>query len=351
MGQYWFTIAMECREKWIGQTGSKLGEWFWDWEVMGLARLLKRPHWADDISCTAQWSRLDHGYLPTTSTGASAPRRAKGILSLPVELVNAVFDNLDDLLDVLNMCLAHKFLGAIGEPLAHKLIAEEYAPWAKQKIICIGNNLLDSDLPAGLERYVAQDIRDLIDHTEDDEHDGDEDDDQLFGTAIDKYGKRGGALWHGVLHMLWPAGALTRADRRKVAQLARKLDVVERKPYASSNVEDSQLVLFNLSKQKYVRQASVQGLHERLVEPEAFPGKAIDLGQVLLSHICWSSDDGCAMAVDSKRLTRGPWAGDHFEVMYAGQSRGRLDSEEWTDVTDDTVAWLEELWRDTWRGT
>ncbi|PBK94369.1 hypothetical protein ARMGADRAFT_1011915 [Armillaria gallica] len=85
------------------------------------------------------------------------------------------------------------------------------------------------------------------------------------------------------------------------------------------------MVLRNLTKHVYVRQDVVV---EDLKSSE-YPG---DIGNVLLTNICWSADSSCAMMVD---LTQGGWTGDRFDVVPLSSVED--DEEEWEDVTEDQV--------------
>jgi hypothetical protein len=77
-------------------------------------------------------------------------------------------------------------------------------------------------------------------------------------------------------------------------------------------------ILRNLSKYEYVREeavkvASVEGMGDN------HSSKKIGLGQVVLSRICWSTDDSCAMSYYDKDIHRGMWAGDRFDITTINQ--------------------------------
>ncbi|PBK68030.1 hypothetical protein ARMSODRAFT_292383 [Armillaria solidipes] len=85
------------------------------------------------------------------------------------------------------------------------------------------------------------------------------------------------------------------------------------------------MVLRNLTRHVYVRQdVAVEEL-----KSSEYPG---DIGNILLTNICWSADSSCAMMVD---LSQGGWAGDRFDVVPL--SSVEVDEEEWEDVTEDQV--------------
>ncbi|KAK0200168.1 hypothetical protein DFS33DRAFT_1359345 [Desarmillaria ectypa] len=85
------------------------------------------------------------------------------------------------------------------------------------------------------------------------------------------------------------------------------------------------MVLRNLTKHVYVRQDVVV---EELKNSE----RDGDIGNILLTNICWSDDCSCSMMLD---LSRGGWAGDRFDVVPLSSVEN--DDEEWEDVTEDQV--------------
>ncbi|KAK0437361.1 hypothetical protein EV421DRAFT_1828658 [Armillaria borealis] len=85
------------------------------------------------------------------------------------------------------------------------------------------------------------------------------------------------------------------------------------------------MVLRNMTRHVYVRQdVAVEEL-----KSSEYPG---DIGNILLTNICWSADSSCAMIVD---LSQGGWAGDRFDVVPLIDVED--DGEEWEDVTEDQV--------------
>ncbi len=85
------------------------------------------------------------------------------------------------------------------------------------------------------------------------------------------------------------------------------------------------MVLRNLTKHVYVRRDVV-------VEELKSEVNRGDIGNILLTNICWSDSSSCAMMVD---LSQGGWAGDRFDVVPLSSVED--DEEEWEDVTEDQV--------------
>ncbi|TFK61935.1 hypothetical protein BDN72DRAFT_849183 [Pluteus cervinus] len=65
-----------------------------------------------------------------------------------------------------------------------------------------------------------------------------------------------------------------------------------------------------------------------------------DVEQILLSHICWSTDPSSSMLHD---VTRGTWAGDRFDITLI---ENVLDGSEgpWKDVTEEVIEKVKLIW-------
>ncbi|KAK0476351.1 hypothetical protein IW261DRAFT_419701 [Armillaria novae-zelandiae] len=86
-------------------------------------------------------------------------------------------------------------------------------------------------------------------------------------------------------------------------------------------------VLRNLTKHVYIRRDVVVKALKR--DRNGQPG---DIGNIMLTNVCWSTDSDCTMMLD---LTQGGWAGDRFDVVPL--SLVEDDEEDWEDVTEDQV--------------
>ncbi|KAK0501919.1 hypothetical protein EDD18DRAFT_1138598, partial [Armillaria luteobubalina] len=86
-------------------------------------------------------------------------------------------------------------------------------------------------------------------------------------------------------------------------------------------------VLRNLTKHVYVRRDVV--VEELKRNRNGHPG---DIGNIMLTNVCWSTDSDCTMMVD---LSQGGWAGDRFDVVPL--SFVEDGGEEWEDVTEDQI--------------
>jgi len=102
-------------------------------------------------------------------------------------------------------------------------------------------------------------------------------------------------------------------------------------------------ILRNLSKYEYVREeavkvASVEGMGNNR------SSNKIGLGQVVLSRICWSTDDSCAMSYYDEDIHRGVWAGDRFDITTINQVVVKDSEKQWTDVSDKVEKEMTEIW-------
>ncbi|KZO92453.1 hypothetical protein CALVIDRAFT_540916 [Calocera viscosa TUFC12733] len=119
--------------------------------------------------------------------------------------------------------------------------------------------------------------------------------------------------------------------------------------YAARNLRSMRLVLRNLTKKLYVRSRAVDDLNGQLFEQDEEAGITSDdeygycLGDALMSRICWSSDPSCSMWGQPEDLTRGPWAGDRFDVITV-EEFDKEDKDQWQDASEDVCRVLKNCW-------
>ncbi|KAI0045425.1 hypothetical protein FA95DRAFT_125155 [Auriscalpium vulgare] len=208
----------------------------------------------------------------------------------PPELVDSIFELVDDFADALCLGLAHQHLLTIGMPRIEALYAQELAPWIGHRILCLGdsagsipNTILT---PAELEgeKELEEGVDDWI---------------KTFSKAE------------------FPAYD----DEKLSERLGRKAvdemlgDVPLAKPW----------VLCNMTKFQYVR-------------AEAFDRICnADLGKVLLSLICWADEEPSGYLDETWPDIKGRWAGGRFEIM-TKERMLRLHANRWKDITK-SIAW------------
>jgi hypothetical protein len=168
--------------------------------------------------------------------------------------------------------------------------------WAGDRIICLGDN--HEDLPAGLLSTAEQEELDKGDEGEEM---------RLYQFASEHY--------------------------QKVKGIS---------AFNPPQLSGGHWILRNLSKDQYVREeaikvAGVKGMSNNR------SSKEIGLGQVVLSRICWSTDDSCAMSYYDKDIYKGVWAGDRFDITTINQI-GIEDGRKWTDVSDEVAEEMTKIW-------
>ncbi|KAF9542750.1 hypothetical protein CPC08DRAFT_716908, partial [Agrocybe pediades] len=114
---------------------------------------------------------------------------------------------------------------------------------------------------------------------------------------------------------------------------------------------DRTWVLRNLDKKIYVRSNGIpSGYMQRgnailSYHGDTCPFASPGLGDVLLGRIGWSQDDSCAMlSGDYFNLTQGDWVGDRFDARLLDDVKEQLESEEWTDGTNEEAIRLRGIW-------
>jgi len=93
------------------------------------------------------------------------------------------------------------------------------------------------------------------------------------------------------------------------------------------------MILRNLTEHSYVRGKALKPL-------------GLDFGEVVITHICWSSDPSCSMPNDGDGITRGIWAGHRFDIVtpdMVDMKDGASAKIEWRDVSEEVVEKLRKV--------
>ncbi len=105
--------------------------------------------------------------------------------------------------------------------------------------------------------------------------------------------------------------------------------------------EDQPWILRNLTTQEYVRSEAIA------IKPEYIHGPHIDVlgfGEVVLSRICWSTDETCNMMTN---ISRGLWAGHRFDITTFDKHRQSCSGQaEWKDISEEVANEIERIWHD-----
>lgn len=289
-----------------------------------------------------------------TSSTLTCNTKSK-LLTLPVELISMIFDDIDDFDTMVYFCICHSYIGAVCEPKINELMMSELAPWAGKPLACIGS-LSDDTYPPQMEPYVrsaklswlrdAGRTRNLAGRTS--ESDASKGHDITFLKIIcARYKHWRYKVYTGqTVINCYAVGQhhdhdAMLADQRKVEKLVDGWDAVNEYP----DLIEQHEVLCNLSKGVFISFDAIQELNnsfrQQLGYWHGFGNITIDAA--LLAMITWSTEvpqlRHCSEDI-RKRLTSGPWAGDRFELTTLERVRKDIA---WRDVTAEVVEWVDEL--------
>ncbi|KZT18847.1 hypothetical protein NEOLEDRAFT_1142825 [Neolentinus lepideus HHB14362 ss-1] len=307
MGQYWMFVNLDAREC---RGYGKLGE-FMTYSHAGsvsrwLLTMLLPPviepdldALNDEISRRATRSRLG-GDL--------------GRLNISTELLRMIFSELDCLADVACLSIANSALWVIGFARVSELVRKHPTRWEGQRVICIGDYA--EDLPEGLLK--PEETQELEEFP------------TFYDFVCSCYSERYRASWN--LEFL---RRLPRDEREAFELLAYPGLIGEFGfEYRDSYYRERKWLLCNLSKKEYVRSS-------KLLDTVA---DAIHLGDVLLSQVCWSTDDSTSMQYEGD-LHRGAWAGYRFTVRDVEEFEEHEKDGTWKDVSEEVLKTVVEIWR------
>lgn len=246
-----------------------------------------------------------------------------------MELLNLIFSALDNLMDIICLCITHGILGVAGEARLRQVHEQKTAAWAGERILSIGDYSNNYDFPAHIRDIIQEQIP--VDLTPTEGHGWS---DRFYHFVFEHYRRPNISRlsYHSLegfedRHLIW---AFRGVDVTRWHTVDRMLQDA----YTYKDV-----VLCNLSKAEYVRGDGIDKFSSFASQKQ--PGVSVNLGHVVLANICWSSDPSCAMTDEiSAKLTRGQWAGDRFEVTSFSSLREGI---EWKDVTKREVKWLADI--------
>jgi hypothetical protein len=241
---------------------------------------------------------------------------------MPIDIHLLIFEMLEEFADVLCLALSCERMFRSGEK---RILAtsKESVPWARHRLICVGDYLKNEDIPHGL--LTSEEQEELNQGYDDPE--GLEP--TIYGLALDRFQVVEKKRPLFLLHHQFRSHTNdfdTRVNYGVLKDIVKWLDhesdIDKSKPKG-----DSELILRNLTKKQYVRANST----------------STALGTVLLARICWSSDPSCSMAYDGHELTRGVWAGDRFDITTLDQLEEGTTGV-WTDVSKEVDDEMEGIW-------
>ena len=279
-----------------------------------------------------------------------------GHFQLAIELIDMIFEKIDDLYDAMMLGLTHDTLMVIGWKHIRELLLQAIAPWAGGRIICVGD--YGDDLPEGvISESEQQKLRELagLDSESDEseshnsesnnsernnpernnpESNNSKSDEPETGNQAAQFN-----LYHIAGSTFRSAGRGFELDYKRIWGLSLKESRVvhqiieQREGYHW----EKGWVLMNLSKKEYVKSKTASSILPKM--------KATDarcFGQFVLLRVCWSSDNTSVMESSQGPLNRGVWAGDRFKIVTAAVFETRTSSE-WKDVSVEVTVWLKKV--------
>ncbi|KAI0042903.1 hypothetical protein FA95DRAFT_1563843 [Auriscalpium vulgare] len=309
MGQYWKIINLDTKEAHgLHKIGPETFYGRYDW----LLRTVTQP------------------LRPSAVTTATFPNTSLGALALPTDIILMIFHELEDWVDAMCLCVAHPILEVIGSPHADALGLAWQAPWIGHRLVCVGDYARTDDLPDGmLTEEETQELRT-----------GDADSD--YRPTL--YGADYKSVYLYEVHRVIGYWDMNSRDRAKLRELF------------DPSYDNDEWVLCNLSKQEFVLSRTIKDFTGDNTKG-LFGTTQIGLGTVLLSRICWSSDEGGTTYYDDEDLHihRGAWAGDRFRVTSVEKFEETENRADWADVGAQVVAVIAAICRynigKDWRNT
>ena len=241
----------------------------------------------------------------------------------------------------------------VGEARLRELLVSKLGGWAGHRIICFGDYC--DEFPASVKDEVSSQLKAYVATSRGKETDPNEEaeDSADAPSFYDYAGKNyAGVQIPASLSDAWDSVSFEPRGysllRRELVLRLRKADHMRLEAITAAisrsdmyvNVDAEDLVLCNLSKGEYVRNGAAIDFASKVQAASKF-GAEVDLGLVLFSRICWSTDDSCAMGRSiSPRLAAGTWAGDRFEIVPQKRMGSGI---EWKDVTEEALAWVREV--------
>ncbi|KZT03205.1 uncharacterized protein LAESUDRAFT_762185 [Laetiporus sulphureus 93-53] len=335
MGQYWMIINLDKREA-TSHLG-KLGECLFDGIPESLVPYFAIPLPLSALDIKKEFSGVNSG--PSANS-------ALGSLDLAPEILYLIFDEIDDLRGAISLSLTNKTLSDIGQARVYELACKTTAPWAGDRVICAGDYMRWHDLPVGMLSE-----SELYEYRSQDEDEGDGDSNEEYDSYTNNPRNFHDVRWreapsrHSEPDVLNISSIHDAYFHYNVSSFEREEFSRRQKPQYSIDLSKDEThgwVLCSISKREYVRASVVAALTGSSAKmPRGIGGRGgFGLGHVLMSQICWSSDDSISMRYKGD-LHRGRWAGDRLSIT----TMDRLDNHEaWKDTSEEVVKKITKIW-------
>ncbi|RDX57215.1 hypothetical protein OH76DRAFT_1394999 [Lentinus brumalis] len=244
----------------------------------------------------------------------------KGLLSLPDELLLDIVD-LPELQweETLILAVTCQRLFYLLLKLINQARVQVSAPWAGNRILCVGEYAQYEDLPATLLKAGERAI-------------------------IDAEIKTRGSRYGGLRLLGCEENIPFRGAFSYLADFLRKFKSdADRKTFklvasVTFPPERTDWVLCNTVKREYVRASALAELARKPNDQQPFlPHCRLDLGHALLTRICWSNVE-LPNTPPRMKMHRGPWVGDRFRITTMDRlPSGSNPESEWKDISKEVV--------------
>ncbi|RPD60147.1 hypothetical protein L226DRAFT_613106 [Lentinus tigrinus ALCF2SS1-7] len=322
MGQYWEFFNVSKRQRMDTNGGPKWS--FLQYKQGFLVRSITMPYSSP---------KLERHLKRLSSTVTPPAINNQGLLSLPDDVLLTILELPDitfDDLAILAVTCRRLF------DLSAKMLEEgrNYmsASWLGCRIVCMGDNTVEDDLPPALLNAEERAI-------------------------IDAKIKEGKYANYGGLELLDPgASTLYRGAFTYFYSYLQKFNSdADREAFeavvgVAFPPKRRDWILCNCTKKEYVRASAIAELSGKPNDAQPFlPRCRLDLGHALLARICWSTEE-LVNTPPKLKMHRGAWVGDRFCITTMERMGGPKEGEEsweseWKDVSKQVVKDLVQIYR------
>lgn len=236
-------------------------------------------------------------------------------------MIDLIFGHLDEDVDVICFGLTCRFLWEFCRPIMQTRTREfaNECSWAGDRIICVGDYIQAGDEPKGV--LTEEELEELEDSPRT----------TLFSKTYTSNAVFDFDKWFRYPIII--EKHLTSEDRSIFNSLTSDSYAYQ----TASRLEQPVALrcLRNLSRHEYVRGQAVDEFNKKTSSND------VNLGTVMVLHICWSSDSSTSMCYDGD-IHRGKWAGERFDITTVDSVK---DANVWKDVSVEVMETVEAIWR------
>ena len=273
-----------------------------------------------------------------------------GLLRLPIELLDAIFQKLD-IEHVFVLGLQTRYFWNVARRHIQAYCASSCGPWAGKGIICVGEYLEPADYPPNIltesekeELQKGLNESEIWDDVWSDEGSTDfvSSPTNLYSLADARYQRVGEWQYSLVNGLIGRAALLGEWHRLPTSRSTPIFNDLPHYELSDFYPEDQPWILRNLTTQEYVRSEAIA------IKPEYIHGPNIDVlgfGEVVWLRVCWSTETDGSMDY-TNNIHRGLWAGHRFDITTLDRHKqDSLERTEWKDVSEEIANEVERIWR------